>query len=119
MSAGRVAFVAALVLAACRTQIKPLVREEPVKVERLDPGECRVHDYPSATDVPEGAENIGWVKVPREKTDEETFEKLREAVCAKGGNAFSQAHWVRAAGASIADQPTELEANVWLVPARR
>ncbi|MCC6333245.1 MAG: hypothetical protein IT380_04545 [Myxococcales bacterium] len=108
-----------LALAGCRTEIRPLVKETPAKIERMVPGECRVRDYPSAPDVPEGAENIGWVKVPHEKTDEETFEKLREAVCAKGGNAFSQAHWIREAGASIADQPTELEANAWLVPVRR
>lgn len=110
---------ALLALAGCRTEIRPLVKEAPAKVERYVAGECRVRDYPSAPDVPEGAENIGWVKVPIAGSDEETFENLRQAVCAKGGNAFSQAHWNREAGASIADPPIELEANGWLVPSAR
>lgn len=119
MSRALVAAAAALAVAGCRTEIKPLVKEEAPRFERLVPGECRVMDYPSAPDVPEGSENLGWVKVPRAASDEETFENLRQAVCAKGGNAFSQAHWIREAGASIADQPIELEANAWRVPARR
>lgn len=119
MSRAIVFAAAALALAGCRSEIRPLVKEAPPKVERFAPGECRVRDYPSATDVPEGAERIGWVKVPTAASDEETFENLRQAVCAKGGNAFSQAHWNREAGASIADAPIELEANAWLVqPAR-
>jgi hypothetical protein len=110
--------LAVLALSACRSEIRPLVKQEAVKVDRFAPGECRVRDYPSAPDVPEGAENVGWVKVPRAATDDETFENLRQAVCKKGGNAFSQAHWNREAGASIADPPIELEANAWFVQAR-
>lgn len=104
----------ALLASSCRTEIRPLVKSEPRATRREAPGECSVHDYASATDVPAGAENLGWVAVPRQPTDDETFNTLREAVCAKGGNAFSQAHWNRAAGASIADPPTDLEANAWV-----
>jgi len=119
MSRALLGAVALLALAGCRTEIRPLVKEAPPKVERFTPGECRVRDYPSAPDVPEGAENIGWIKVPIAASDEETFENLRKAVCAKGGNAFSQAHWNREAGASIADPPIELEANGWFVQPTR
>jgi len=118
MSRATLLGLVALALSACRSEIRPLVKEEPAKVDRFAPGECRVHDYPSAPDVPEGSEHIGWVKVPRASTDEETFENLRQAVCKKGGNAFSQAHWNREAGASIADPPIELEANAWFVKGR-
>jgi hypothetical protein len=111
--------VALLALAGCRTEIRPLVPETSPKVQRFEPGECRVQEYPSAPDVPEGAKNIGWVTVPMAASDEETIENLRKAICAKGGNAFSQAHWNRAPGASIADPPIELEANAWLVPPAR
>jgi hypothetical protein len=107
------ALAALVVFAACRTELAPLVRADPKKTTLEVNGECVVHDYHSATDVPPGAANIGWVVVPRGENDDETFGKLREAVCAKGGNALSQAHWNRPAGASVADPPTELEANAW------
>lgn len=108
--------VAALALVSCRSEIRPLVKEEPVRKARVTDGECHVHDYPTATDLPANAVNIGWVKVPRQATDEATFEKLREEVCTKGGDAMSQMHWIRASGASIADPPIELEGNAWSVP---
>ena len=109
--------VMGLCLASCRTEIAPTVRAEKPKVYVPKPGECEVHDYVTAPDVPAGSKNLGWLSVPHEnQTDEETFAALRQAVCAKGGNGFSQAHWIRAAGASVADQPVALEANVWAVP---
>jgi hypothetical protein len=54
--------------------------------------------------------------VKRQETDDATFEALRKAVCARGGDAMSQMHWLRAPGASVADQPVELEANAWVTP---
>ncbi len=110
----------ALVVAgsACRTEIRPAVKVVEVKKVLEKDAECVVHDYRSATDVPAGAVNIGWVVVPRAENDDDTFQKLREAVCAKGGNALSQAHWNRPPGASVADVPTELEANAWTEAAR-
>jgi hypothetical protein len=101
---------------SCRSEIAPIVRAETAKGPRLIDAECRVMDYRMGTDVPIGAQNLGWITVARLESDEKTFEKIREAICLKGGNAFSQARWVRAAGASVADAPIELEANAWLEP---
>jgi hypothetical protein len=109
----RLVLAALVALTACRTEIRPAVKlVEQKKVLEKD-AECVVRDYHSATDVPAGATNIGWVVVPRAQNDDDTFTNLRAAVCAKGGNALSQAHWNRPAGASVADVPTELEANAW------
>lgn len=106
-----------LFVAGCRTEIRPVVKGDAVvKRAKAADGECRVIDYPMATDVPAGAKSLGWVKVERKATDEATFEALREAVCAKGGDAMSQMHWIRASGASVADQPIELEGNAWALP---
>lgn len=112
----RVLLVTVLAFVGCRTEIMPVVKKEPTKATRMVDAECRVHDYRYATDVPANANNLGWVIVKRLENDDATFEKLREEVCKKGGNAFSQAHWNRVAGASIADPPVELEANAWDVP---
>lgn len=101
----------------CRTQIDPVVKKEPPRVkQRYVDGECSVQDFPMASDVPAGSKSLGWVKVERQETDEATFDKLREAICKKGGDAMSQMHWLRAPGASVADQPVELEANAWALP---
>ncbi len=104
-------------VAGCRTQIDPVVKKDPPKVkQRYVDGECGVHDFPTASDVPAGAKSLGWVKVDRLDTDDATFDALREAICKKGGDGMSQMHWLRAAGASVADQPTELEAHAWELP---
>ena len=104
-------------LAACRTDVRPILKAEPAHTRRAEGSTaCVVSDYHSAMDVPAGSTNLGWVVVPRQATDDETFERLREAVCAKGGTALSQAHWNRPAGASVADPPAELEANAWVEP---
>lgn len=103
--------------AGCRTQIDPVVKKEPPKAKaRYVEGECSVQDFPMASDVPAGAKSLGWVKVDRAESDDATFDKLREAICKKGGDAMSQMHWLRAPGASVADQPVELEANAWSLP---
>jgi hypothetical protein len=107
---------AGVLLAGCRTELRPLVQPQETPARRAAGGGCAVRDYPSATDIAAGATHLGWVAVPRTGTDEEAFIALRAAVCAKGGNAFSQAHWNRAAGASVADAPVELEANAWIEP---
>lgn len=107
---------AVLGFVSCRTEVKPLVKPVPVKKQRQAGERCEVRDFPTATDVPSGAEHIGWVKVEMQENDEKTFEKLREEVCAKGGDAMSQMHWLRPSGASVADTPTELEGNAWVLP---
>lgn len=108
----------ALVLTSCRTEIQPIVKgDAPARrAVARGPAECHVHDYPTATDVPSGAKSLGWVKVDRQATEEATFELLRKKVCEIGGDAMSQMHWIRASGASVADQPIELEGNAWAMP---
>lgn len=114
------ALLLALFFGACRTEIRPQIKDlGPAKVRRDVSGECIVHDYQASTEIPAGATNLGWVAVPRAANDNETFAKLRQAVCEKGGTAFSQAHWNRPAGASVADPPSELEANAWVEAEQR
>lgn len=100
---------------ACRTTIS--VEHKPPRpgVFKAPETGCSVNDFPAATDVPEGSINLGWVQVPKEQTDEETYVKLREAICAKGGNGLSQLHWVNE---TTKDAPFvfALEANAWQLP---
>jgi hypothetical protein len=110
------ALVALASLSACRTELRPLVaaRQAPAATPVGPRGpRCPVRDYRSSGEVPSGATNLGWVQVPRAETEEATFERLREAVCARGGTAYSQPRWLRPAGAGVADPPAELEANAW------
>jgi hypothetical protein len=106
--------VLAVAVSTCRTELRPLVaaRSAPPPTGPRGP-RCTVHDYRGSIDVPSGASNLGWVSVPRGETDEATFERLREAICLKGGSAYSQPRWVRPPGAGVADPPAELEANAW------
>lgn len=105
----------ALLGASCRTTVAVdrAGRPEPEYVAR-DTG-CHVHDYTDATDVPDGAQSLGWVQVPKEESDEATYEKLRQEICNKGGNALSQLHWLSETGKE-APMVFALEANAWLLP---
>ncbi len=104
-----------VLLAGCRTTVIAQTRpEEGEKTYYVDK-ECSVHDYAAATDVPEGAKNLGMVRVPKQATDQETYLKLREAICAKGGDGLSQLRWVLELG-KYNGAPTELEANAWALP---
>ena len=105
---------AVLAVAACRTVI-PLGPEAAPGPTAEGPRRegCDVRDYQSAAELPQGARNIGWVRVPREKTDEESYLALRKAICDKGGDALSQLHWVKEPGVW---EPTALEANAWVLP---
>ena len=106
-----------LLLLGCRTEIQPVIKGEAAKSRmRERNADCQFRDYPTATDVPEGARGLGWAKVDRLATEELTFESLRKKVCEMGGDAVSQMHWIRASGASVADAPVELEGNVWSLP---
>ena len=104
-----------LLLLGCRTTIAIEHQPPPPNIFRAPASGCSVNDYPAATDVPEGSVNIGWVQVPKEPTDEETYGKLREAICEKGGNGLSQLHWVNE---TTKDAPFvfALEANAWKLP---
>ena len=99
---------------ACRTTIVAAHRPPPNEAFVTPKSGCAVQPYPSATDLPEGALNLGWISVSREPTDEETYLKLREEICQKGGNALSQLRWVNE---TTKDAPVTyaLEANAWQI----
>ena len=69
-------------------------------------------DFASATDLPEGARNLGWVEVPQLESDEASFLELRKRICELGGDALSQAAWVKGPG----DEQRVLTANAWALP---
>ena len=103
---------ALVALSGCRTPIKPLVKATP-KVVYVGDKSCQVYDFEAATDVPEGATNLGWVTVGKAETDDDTFVKLRQKICEMGGDALSQPAWVHQAGEYEA---THLKANAWALP---
>jgi hypothetical protein len=109
------ALLLGLLAVGCRTSISAGHEPPPPNIFNAPDLGCSVHDYPSATDVPEGSTNLGWVSVSREATDEETYVKLREEICKKGGNGLSQLHWLNE---TSKDAPVvfALEANAWLLP---
>ena len=106
----------ALVLAASagcvsRTAISPVKPPAPAIVY-VGEKRCMVYDFTSATDVPDGAKNLGWVGVKQTGTDEETYVALRTKICEMDGDALSQAAWVREPG----DDTPVLKANTWSLP---
>ena len=111
----RASLVAVLLLVGCRTTVSVEHKPPPANVFVSKDTGCEVHDYPAATDVPEGSRNLGWVQVPKEENEEETYGKLREAICAAGGDALSQLKWVNE---TTKDAPMvfALEANAWVLP---
>ncbi len=115
--ASRLALAAAVLGAAAtgcsaRTLIHPAPQEEAPTVAYTPEGGCNVRDFPSATEVPAGSRNLGWVSVDQEGTDEETFLRLRQKICERGGNAQSQAAWVK----GPSDETPKLTANAWVLP---
>ncbi|MBI3186174.1 MAG: hypothetical protein HYZ28_28895 [Myxococcales bacterium] len=109
-SLAALAFV--LLLAGCRTQIEPVRRTDP-KLVYVGDRSCNVFDYPTASDVPDGAKNLGWVEAKFANNDEETFIALRKKVCEMGGSALSQIRWVHEAGEY---EPSILRGNAWALP---
>jgi hypothetical protein len=109
------AFVVASAATACRTTILAKHQAPPPNIFKAPAGGCSVNDYPGATDVPEGSTNLGWIQVPKEASDEETYVKLREAICQKGGDGLSQLHWLEET-TKDAPFPFALEANAWKLP---
>ncbi len=96
----------------CRTTLSAVKRPPPVQVY-IGEKSCSVYDFASATDVPEGAKNLGWVTVARAADDDQTFLKLREKICELGGDALSQPAWVHEANEYAANT---LKANAWSLP---
>ena len=113
MRFGWVVVLGVLALGGCRTivDLKPRPPEKAAEGPRREG--CDVTEYQQATDIPQGAKNLGTVRVPREKDDEETYAALRKAICEKGGDAFSGLHWVKEPGVW---EPTALEATAWSQP---
>ena len=109
---GTLGLVMFLALVGCRTNIKPAVKPTPNYVY-VGEKSCGVYDFEAATDLPNGATNLGWVSVSKAETDEETYVKLRQKICEMGGDALSQLAWVRQAGEY---EPTHLKANAWSLP---
>jgi len=111
----RLALLAVVVVVGCRTTVAVEHQPPPPNIFVSKDTGCEVHDYPSATDVPEGSTSLGVVQVPREQVDEDTYVKLREAICAKGGNGLSSLHWVSETSKE-APMIYALEANAWVLP---
>ncbi len=113
----RTAMVVALVLAGCRTPVTAKAKTTEADSDVYVTKECNVRDYPASTDVPEGAKNLGAVRVAKVKgsSDDDMAVLLREEVCKLGGDALSGMRWVKELG-KISGPPTELEANAWALP---
>ncbi len=101
----------------CRTPVSVRARAAETEKDVYVDKDCSVHDYPSITDVPDGATNLGLVRVLKVKgsSDDAMFLLLREEVCKAGGNALSGLRWVKELG-KISGAPTELEATAWTLP---
>jgi hypothetical protein len=101
----------------CRTPVTAKAKTAEAEKDVYVDKECNVHDFPSITDVPEGATNLGTVRVAKVQgsSDEEMYLLLREAICKAGGDALSGLRWVKELG-KISGKPTELEATAWTLP---
>lgn len=95
-----------------RTLIHPTPPEEPRSEKYVAPGGCNVRDFAAATDLPQGAKNLGWVTVEEQGSDEETFLLLRKKICELGGDALSQVAWVK----GPTEERPKLTANAWVLP---
>jgi hypothetical protein len=108
--------LAALVALACvacgPTKINLAAR--PALTARAAPDadcEAQVIDYPSALELPEGSRHVGSVTV-RSLEGEAAFRELRRRVWALGGDAVTQAVWVKEPG----EAKPRLVANAWESP---
>ena len=115
----RQALIAAALLgiAACvaRTEIRAARPKAPPTPVYVGDRSCMVQDFEGATDVPDGAKNLGWVTVPESgggDSDEDTFIALRKKICEMGGDALSQPAWVK----DVDDDRPHLKANAWILP---
>lgn len=102
----------AAVAAGCRTVIRTS-KQRDATVVYVGDKQCKVFDYETAMDLPEGSKSLGKVQVRRQAADEATYLKLREKVCEMGGDAVSQMAWVKDAGEY---EPSALQATAWVLP---
>lgn len=102
---------------SCRTSIRPVAEEKPEPIRSRQAGSgCEIQDFDMAAELPAGSKNLGWLRIPWAGDEDSSFAALRKKVCEMGGDALSQIHWLRPSGTSVAEPPTVLEANVWLLP---
>lgn len=96
-----------------RTLIAPL-DETPPSQRYVAPSGCNVRDFASATDLPEGAKNLGWVSLEQQdgQSEDDAMIALRQKICELGGNALSQPAWVK----GPSDEKPKLTANAWALP---
>jgi hypothetical protein len=113
MRVARWLLLAALGFCGCRTLVDLNPRPPEAAPEGPRREGCDVREFPQATDVPEGSKSLGWMRVDRKEKDDDTYDALRKLICSKGGDAFSQLHWVKEPGVW---EPTALEAMVWVLP---
>jgi hypothetical protein len=108
--------VAVMAIAACvaRTEIRATPNKPPPQAVWMGDRSCMVQDFDAATDVPDGAKNLGWVSVAESGADddEQTYIDLRKKICGMGGDALSQPAWVR----EVNDERPHLKANAWVLP---
>jgi hypothetical protein len=88
------------------------VRARPAVPLTIDPPTCIVVDVETACDLPQRAENLGWVSIPVEADAEQTANALYERACALGGNALTRVMRVQLLG----EDGFRLEANAWRIP---
>jgi hypothetical protein len=93
---------------ADRTFVRPVDRGDGRPTVEV---ECIVVDVESANDLPARAENLGWVSVPEQPSDEETAHALHDRVCAMGGNALTRLARVQELG----EAGYVLKGNAWRV----
>ena len=112
-------FALAVLAAGCvtRTDLKVEHKRPPPAPVYVGDRSCMVHDYEYATDVPEGAKNLGFVTVRQVVTDgkdddEATYIELRKKICEMGGDALSQPAWIR----DMDDDRAKLKVNAWALP---
>lgn len=101
-------------LAGCRTPIAPVKKQQQEDVY-VKPGGCNVRRYIESADVPEGAQNLGWVSVEVGPTEEETFLAIDQKICALGGDALSTVTWEKSSTETTAER-TALRAIAWKLP---
>jgi|GEM_PF-1097586 len=102
---------------ACRTPVTAKAKTADAQQDVYVKKECDVRVFEALTDLPEGATNLGQVRVAKVKgtTDEEMYVLLLEEVCKLGGDGVSSRRWVKSLG-KISGPPTELEATAWTLP---
>lgn len=105
--------LAVLALSSCATML-PIKKANSDQQEQTAAAanECNVRDFVYATDLPKGSRPLGPVAVEPQASDEDTFLELRRRICEIGGDALSQAAWVK----EPSEQGAKLTANAWVLP---